>query len=170
MQDFLTQLNQNYPQAIYTLNGNIITGTWNKNAVATGAIGSTSIHFDYSVNVTLNPDMSFTYSETMSSQNSSAGPGSSSDNLLSADMFGANQQQQNPDSVNVFSSSSDTFKGKTFGMKQKGFVHEFGGTSGQNTVSYDFDAEKIKQPLFQALVAAGYHEQKKSFLKGLFGK
>ncbi|MEO8863218.1 MAG: hypothetical protein ABI354_02760 [Candidatus Saccharimonadales bacterium] len=168
MQDIINQLNQSNPSATYTLNNNSIIGAWSQQSAASGIAGDTQIHADYNVTALLNPGNTYTLSEHMSASNKETGFGSGS--------FGPTAGQIDDSSatgsggISLFSSSSSSFSGKTFMNKQKGFSKQFGGKPGSDTISYDFDASKVKQPLLDALNAAGYTEQKKSFFKSLFGK
>ena len=171
MQDYITQLNTANPNVHYSLEGNTITGSWNEQAVASGALAQSQVHMDYAIIVTLNPDRTYTYTEKMSSSNTEAN--ALGDELGASSPLGLrseDNQPKNDGSINLFSSSSSTSSGKTFGMKSKGFTLVFGGKNGVDSYSYDFDADKIKQPLLQSLQASGYTEQKRSFLQKLFGK
>jgi len=169
MEALVSQLNQANPDASYSLSGAAITGTWNQSATASGTLGTDKMHMDYSVVATLNPDNTFTYIENMKSSNSSLGAGA---NTLgpTADQSMDNGAPVDDGGINVFSSSNQIFKGKTFGEKEMGGTFTFGGKKDSNSFTYSFDADKIKGPLLLALQAAGYAEQKKSFLKSLFGK
>ena len=169
MEAIVSQLNQANPEASYSLSGATITGAWNQSATASGTVGTDKMHLDYSVVATLNPDNTFTYIENMKSSASSVGIGA---NTLgpTADQSIGNDTPVNDGGINVFSSSNEVFKGKTFGQKEMGATFTFGGNKDSNSYSYNFDADKIKKPLIQAIQTAGYKEQKKSFLKSLFGK
>jgi hypothetical protein len=172
MQDIINQLNQTNTYASYVqTDTNTIVATWNKNAQASGALGSTEVHFDYQVIVTLNPtDATYAYIEKMQSQNASTGVGANNIGLSANPFDNNNASNSGNGKVRLFSSSTESFQGKTFGSKQIGFTHQFGGKPGSDTITYNFDAEKVKQPLLAALQNAGYHEQKKSFFKKLFGQ
>lgn len=171
MEEVIAALNQNNPAVGYSLSGNTIVGAWSQSATATGAFGQNKMNINYLVTVTLNPDRTYTYVERIDSGSSDAGANAANSANMLDPMGAMNLPGQRPsdEGTSLFSSSKNTFRGKTFGTRAKGFSFEFGGRPGQNSYTYDFDASSIKQPLLQALNTLGYTEKKTSVFKRLFG-
>lgn len=167
MEELVNSLNQNNPTAKYSYDNATIVGSWNKSATATGALSQSKINLDYSVIVTLYPDRTYTYTEKIDTNSTNTGP--STGTMLDPTGMALPTQQFDDDSTTLFSSSSNTFRGKTFGTKQKEFTFKFGGKKGQDSYSYDFDASAIKNPLLEALRRAEYKPRKQSIFARLFG-
>lgn len=151
MEDWLANLNQNQTGAVYSSdNGTTVTGSWRQDEQARGALSASGVDLDYQITVELNQtDKTFTYKENLKQSESHSG--------------------FNPSNGKIsFGKSTSTFSGKSFGAEKSGYSHHFGGSPEENKYSYSLENERIKQPLLNALTAAGY-TQKKSFLGKLFG-
>ncbi len=172
MQEAIDTLNASQHTASYTLTGDTIEGKWNFDQTARGAVLQDNTQMSYRLIITLAPDMTYTSTEKMDSTQVSVGlhaEGTGPSAKMFKSMLGFDDDQKDKDSVSIFHASKDTFSGKTAFMKQSGFQINFGGSGEENKMTWNFDVDDIKKPIFALLESQGYKPQKKSFIAKIFG-
>jgi hypothetical protein len=145
-------LNTDANTAAYQLTGATVLGTWNFAGSAQGALSQSNVDKSYQVTFSFDEiKREFWFEEATQTQNSGV-----SFNPLSGDIS--------------LGASSSGFKGKQWGTHEKSTVIAFGGKPGSDQYSYDFQPDKIKQPVIDLLKNAGWTERKKGLFGSLFGK